>query len=158
MPVMPPFQAEHTFLFEPVETAIGVLPRNAGERANLLLLDLKMRYQVRVEHWIEQRSKTAGDTSRHVSRAAGRDLALAEIKLLRPGGDLPEMILRDHHDAPVRCPILDGWTVHRNENSVTRDAWAEPGARRQPDLELNAEKRKVVSATVSALPNLDHAR
>jgi hypothetical protein len=55
------FQAEQTFQFEPVETAIGVLPRNAGERANLRLLNLKMRYQVRVEHWIEQRSNTASD-------------------------------------------------------------------------------------------------
>src|SRR4051794_23991932 len=63
------FESQQAFLLQRLQTLIGLLPGDAGQRTDFLLGDLEMKRQVRIENRVEQRRDAAGETGGRIQRA-----------------------------------------------------------------------------------------
>ena len=139
--VTPPYSRRSSpFLLQPVQRAVGVLARHAGERADLLLGDLQMRGRFRIEDRIEQRGDAAREARSGIERAV--DLEHAD-ELAEPLVELAHQEAVEA-DAVLEQPHEGGALHQRNAAVAQRDhvvaarlvlehaAFAEPGARREP--------------------------
>jgi len=64
------FESEQPLPLQSFQALVGILPGDAGESADLLLRDLQMARQVRIENGIEQRCDASRQTRGCIQRAS----------------------------------------------------------------------------------------
>src|SRR3954469_11647317 len=109
------FKSQEAFLFQPVQTLVGILPGDARQRSDFLLGDVEMKCRVRIEDRIEQRGNAAGNTRCRVQRSA----------IVDQRGKLPEAFVELANQEAIETYTTleqpdEGGTVHHCHTRVAQ--------------------------------------